>query len=96
MNRQVIFSVYSSVQKKLFKTPDNATLAWDLGYRVNFTDFVTWLVERRNYLKDEHFAPAVYNCPPCSTAGYDFVGHVESFSSDIKVVLNYLIILRIL
>ena len=67
------------------KAPENATEAWDLGYRVNFTEFATWLVERRNYLKDEHFAPATSNCPPCSQAGYDFIGHVETFDEDLQV-----------
>ena len=58
--------------------------AWDTGLRANFSSFLTWITIGRNAFSDEHWAPMVKNCNPCSV-NYDLIGHLESLNEDLEV-----------
>ena len=72
---------YDSDIKGVLAPPMSSIEAWDLGLKVNFTSFVTWLVKGNNYRMDEHWIPMVTACPPCGIK-YNLIGHIETFELD--------------
>jgi len=82
---------YEKANKKIFLSegvlspPMSSIDAWDTGLRANFSSFLTWITIGRNAFSDEHWAPMVRNCNPCSV-NYDLIGHLESLNDDLETL----------
>ena len=72
------------LEKGVLSPPMSSIDAWDTGLRANFSSFLTWLTIGRNAYSDEHWAPMVKNCNPCSV-NYDLIGHLETLNDDLEV-----------
>ena len=72
------------------QTRTNATF-WSkhCGNDVTFTEFITFVVDhlKQGLPINTHFLPIHIQCNPCKVK-FDAVGKVETFSSDVKLILN--------
>lgn len=75
---------------KLYR-PNATTHSLEHGTDVQFSEFVDYLVdtEVRGYEKNPHWAPITSLCHPCDIR-YDFVGQLETLSSDADAILSRL------
>ena len=63
-------------------------LYWNVTHSVTFSQFIRWLATvPADY--DEHFEPDSLRCGP-AVGSYSFVGRMETYENDIKLVLDQL------
>ena len=54
--------------------------------QVNFTEYISWIVESENALLNEHFSPVIDNSHPCRIR-YDFYGNFKLYDTDMAQII---------
>ncbi len=57
--------------------------------RVTFPQYIQWIVDTRNSLLNEHFAPQIEDIYPCRMI-HDFFGNFKQLGKDMAMIINKL------
>ena len=71
------------------RVPVDGKTAFEQGYRLEFNDFIKWLITDFNFNADEHWRPIHDLCNVCYI-NYDFIGHSDYFNEELPEFFSLL------
>ena len=89
LKREIIKYMFKEITKKQKSSPTITNLP--LGIDLSFNNFIEFVLEEANYshisLQSNHWWPFSDVCKLCKIQ-YDYIGHLESLSEDVKCILK--------